>query len=367
MAIALGIFGLACLAFIFWLTVDGLRAVFSRFAADKARRPLQLRVVERRETAGMLLGLVLADSKGKPLPPFEAGQHVLLQAPAGPGGKTIQRAYSLAAWQQKPGRYELGIKREAQGEMSQWLWNNLQEGSTVSLSRPQGHFVVPASQRPLVLIGGGIGITPMRAMLHEAVAQGRAITLFHAARTVDQLLYREEFEQCAGASSTFRYIPILSCPDETAWVGLSGRLSADLILREMNGATDAEFSLCASDSMMAQLRSDLLAAGVAEERIHWEAFGVGALTGTTGIPVSVHAQGAIRAFSTAGAPTLLAELEANDIALPSECRAGSCGQCLAILESGEVDWLGKPEFDVPAGKILPCVCAPRSPLAISLD
>lgn len=363
---ALGTLGIACLAFILWLTVDGLRAIFARSAAEKARQPLQLKLVERQEAAGSLLSLVLADPKGKALPPFKAGQHVLLQAPAGPGGKTIQRAYSLAAWQHKPGRYELGIKREAQGAMSQWLWNNLHEGETISLSRPQGHFVVPASQRPLVLIGGGIGITPMRAMLHEALAGGRTLTLFHAARTADQLLYREEFEQLAGANPTFRYKLILSRPEDAAWAGLNGRLSADLILREMNNATDAEFCLCASDSMMAQLRGDLAAAGIADERIHWEAFGVGAAAGTAGLHVSMSTTGGVRQFLTQGARTLLAELEANDIALPSECRAGSCGQCLASLESGEVDWLTKPEFDVPAGKILPCVCSPRSPLVLSL-
>lgn len=367
MAMALGMLGIACLAFILWLTVDGLRAIFARRAAEKARQPLQLKLLERQEAAGSLLSLVLADPKGKALSPFKAGQHVLLQAPAGPGGKTIQRAYSLAAWQRQPGRYELGIKREAWGAMSQWLWHNLLEGTTVSLSQPQGHFLLPPNRRQLVLIGGGIGITPMRAMLHEALIDGRTITLFQAARTVEQLLYRAEFEQLAGANPAFRYKPILSRPEGATWNGLSGRLSADLILCEMRNPTDAEFCLCASGGMMAQLRSDLAATGVAAERIHWEAFGAAAAAGTAGVPVSVSTNGDVRQFSTQGAPTLLAELEANDIALPSECRAGSCGQCLASLESGEVDWLAKPEFEVPAGKILPCVCSPRSPLIISLE
>lgn len=366
MAMALGILGIVCLTFILWLTIDGLRAIFARRAAERARNPLQLKVVERREVAGTLLCLVLAEPRGKSLPRFKAGQHVLLQAPAGSAGKTIRRAYSLAAWQRNPRSYELGIKRESKGAMSQWLWNHLREGSAIDLSRPQGDFVIPVTNRPLVLIGAGIGITPMRAMLHQAIGKGRAITLFHAARTIDQLLYREEFEQLSREDTTFQYMAILSCPEGASWDGLTGRLSTDLILSKAKSSTDAEFCLCASDAMMSQLRSDFAAAGVSAERLHWEAFSVGTAAGTVGIPVSVNANGVVREFSTEGAPTLLAELEVNDIALSSECRTGNCGQCLAILDSGEVDWLTKPEFDVPAGMVLPCVCAPRSPLVISL-
>lgn len=365
MAIALAILGLACLGSILWLTVDGLRAMRTRAAAEAAKRPLRLVVAERREVAGSLLCLRLAAPNGGVLPAFLAGQHVLVQAPAGPGGKTIQRAYSLAAWQAKAGSYELGIKLEAQGAMTQWLWNNVREGARLDVSRPQGQFTVPPFGRPLVLVGGGIGITPMRAMLHEALAERREIVLFQSARAVGQLLYREEFEQLARAHAHVRYIPILSRPDE-AWAGLSGRLTASLILGGAPVGAAADFCLCAADAMMDQLSADLLAAGVAGERIHKEAFGVAAASGLAGIPVSVKANGIPREFMTDGAPTLLAELEAQDIGLPSECRAGSCGQCLVRLDAGEVDWLAKPEFDVPEGKILPCVCAPRSPLALSL-
>ena len=191
MALALGMLGLGCLAFILWLTVDGLRAIAGRRAAEHARKPLQMRVADRQEVAGSLLCLRLEATQGGPLPSFAAGQHILLQAPAGPGGKTIQRAYSLAAWQARPDAYELGIKREDQGAMTQWLWQHLHQGSTVTISRPRGTFTVPPSGRPLVLIGGGIGITPMRAMALEAVSSGRNIVLFQAARRVDGEVVRD--------------------------------------------------------------------------------------------------------------------------------------------------------------------------------
>ena len=357
--------GLLSLAFIAWLTLDGLRTLFARRARESARRPLTLIVAERREIAGELLCLRLKDAKGRVLNTFDAGQHLLLQAPAGPGGKLIQRAYSLAAWQQTPTSYELGIKREAQGTMSQWLWTNLKPGDRLAVSRPQGDFVMPGGSRLLVLIGGGIGITPMRAMLHQALARDGRIVLFHAARTADRLLYRAEFEALARQHPRFDYRAILSRPDP-AWPGLVGHLAASRILAGLPDHALADFYLCAGNAMMDTLQQDLKTGGITTRRIHREAFGATAGTGVAGLKLTLKQGGTETTVQTAGEPSLLATLEANGIALPAECRAGSCGQCIATLNSGDVKWLAAPEHTVASGKILPCICSAQSELVLSL-
>jgi ferredoxin-NADP reductase len=364
MALVLSILGLACLAFIAGLTVDGLRALLKRRRREQAGQPISLIVAERTEVAGELLCIKLQDARGKTLPAFAAGQHLLLQAPAGRAGKTIQRAYSLAAWQKKPGCYELGIKREAQGAMTPWLWQHLRPGERIAARRPQGQFVVETGCGPLVLIGGGIGITPMRAMLHEALASRRQIVLFHAARTADLLLYRDEFAALAERHRALTYVPVLSRPD-AAWSGLDGRLDAPRIVSGLALPGEAEFYLCAGNAMMDALHLGLVEQGIAPERIHREAFGVAAGAGLAGLNVTVTEQGGEKTLQAAGEPTLLATLEANGIELPAECRAGSCGQCQVQLDSGEVDWLVAPEFKVGQARILPCVCSARSHLAIS--
>lgn len=368
MALLLSLLGLACLGFVTWLTADGFRAMHARHALAVANTPLRLRVTARVEIGDSLLCLHLSAPTPKgTLPAFEAGQHLLFQAPAGKAGKTIHRAYSLAAWRAKPTHYELGIKRESQGAMTPWLWHHLRVGDVITTSRPQGHFTLPRSKRPLVLIGGGIGITPMRAMLHQALAQHRNTILFQAARTVDQLLYRDECEQLQNNHPSFRYVPIVSRPGPPPWPHLTGRLTAATVLQHTACGTAAEFCLCAADAMMTELRNDLLAAGVNEGQIHWEAFGVSAVNGKAGLDIAMTRHGLTYQFKTEGAPTLLAELESKSINLPSECRAGSCGQCLLNLDAGEVDWLTEPEFTVPHGKILPCVCTPRTALTTSTD
>lgn len=363
MAIALSMFGLLCLSFIAWLTADGLRAIFARWAQEAARKPLTLIVAERREIGSELLCLQLKDAKSRRLKPFAAGQHLRLHAPAGQHGKTIRRAYSLAAWRARPMVYELGIKREEQGAMSQWLWANLKTGERIEVSRPQGQFIVPKGNGPLILIGGGIGITPMRAMLHEALGSGRQIVLFHAARTADLLLYRAEFEALAQQHAQFDYQAILSRPD-SAWTGPTGHLDAACILGQLTDAPQTDYYLCASNKMMESLSLGLKQQGIATDRIHSEVFGASAGTGMTGLKLTVEQCGATKAIKTAGEPTLLATLEANGIELPSECRAGSCGQCLVTVNDGDVEWLAKPEFSVAAGQILPCVCSAKNNLAL---
>lgn len=356
---------LLALAGIAWLTVDGLLAIVRRQRAERARRPRRLRVAARREVAGDLLCLRLVDPGGRPLPAFAAGQHLLLGAPAGRQGQTIQRAYSLAAWQTAPTAYELGIKREAQGAMSQWLWHNLQVGALVDASLPQGDFVVDGGREPLVLIGCGIGITPMRAMLHAALAAGRPVQLFHLARSADGLLYREEFVALAAAHAGFAYHPQVSQPD-AGWTGARGRIDAAQIVAGLADAGACRFYLCAGSAVMAALADGLAALGVAPGRIHREAFGTAGGSGVSGLNVTVDGGDGPKTLVTAGEPTLLAALEANGIALASECRAGSCGQCLSRLKAGQVDWLLTPEHAVGVGEILPCVCSARSDLALSI-
>ena len=365
MAFALAALSLLALAFLAWLTVDGLRAIARRRRAEAAKRPRPLQVVKRREVAGELLCLELAAPQGKSLPGFRAGQHLLLTAPAGKNGKAIQRAYSLAGWAKKPGHYELAIKREAQGTMTQWLWQKLQEGECIDASLPQGNFIVKPGPGALVLVAGGIGITPLRAMVHAAVGSDRSIALFHAARTAEQLLYHDEFVALAGRHANFTYHPSLSRrADDLS--GKSNRLNAGHIVDAIAQPTMADFYLCAGNSMMADLRHGLLALGIAEARIHHEAFGVGEGAGQNGLSLAVDRAGTSKTVVTAGEPTVLATLEANDFPIAAECRAGSCGQCIAELNSGEVDWLVQPEFAVGPRQFLPCVCAARSNLGISL-
>lgn len=358
----LGLFSLLCLAFVATLTFDGLCTLARRRARTATQQPLHLQVIERKTVGNDLLCLKLGSRQ--PLPAFQAGQHLLISAPAGRAGKTIQRAYSLAAWSAYPQTYELGIKRQPNGAMSQWMWATLQAGDELLASPPQGNFVVEASSRPLVLIGAGIGITPIRAMLHAALGEKRRIFLFHAAKTAEALLYCEEFLALAARHAELEYIRCLSQQELDHGAGQC-RLSAQRILAVVEPKQEADYYLCANPALVDELRNSLIAGGIPEHRIHHEVFAAPTKTGSEGHAITVKINGLSHQLLSAGEPTVLACLEANAIALPTECRAGSCGKCAVQLDAGQVDWLVKAEFPTAPNHILPCICAARSALHLS--
>ncbi|MGL6078268.1 2Fe-2S iron-sulfur cluster-binding protein [Methyloversatilis discipulorum] len=354
--------GLLALAALVLLLADGVRTLLHRRRQERAARPLLLRVATRREQADLLVLHLQAPRRAR-LPAFAAGQHILLRVPAGPAGRILQRAYSLAAWTPRPHRYELGIKREPQGAASPWIWDHLKAGSELQVSRPRGHFVLEPARAEIVLIGGGIGITPMRAMLHAALASGAPrVLLWHAARTEAELLYREEFEALAEADLRVDYRCLLSRPAED-WIGRRGRLDAARVLEAVQQPATADFYMCAGSALMEALYDGLLVAGVERSRIRFEAFGLPPGEGVSGQTVALEDG---REYVMAGEPSLLALLEAHDAAPASECRAGTCGQCRVRLLSGEVRWLLPAGVEMAEREILTCVCAPVGDVRLAL-
>lgn len=364
MSLFFSLLGLVILVGVTALLVDGGRLLFQRWRHEADGRPLGLVVAERREVADHLLELTLVRPDGGRLPAFTAGQHVLLQVPAGRNGRMVQRAYSLSAWTHAPDRYELGIKREQEGIVSGWIWNNLYPGTQVQLRPPKGDFVVQAGAGELVLVGGGIGITPMRAMLHAALGTGRFISLFQVARNAEELLYADEFSALADTHQHFQYCPMVSRPDPT-WEGKVGRLDAARVLKSLRKPADADIYLCAGADFMDALRQGFRAEGMPDHRLHWESFGIVAASGGTGQRISLDDGGQTVEIVTSGEPTLLAALEAHDHAPPSECRSGGCGQCRMFLTMGDVRWLVEPGMPLEESVILPCICVAQGDLVIA--
>ncbi len=383
MALLLSLLSLIGLAFVSVLVGDGVRVLLARRRKETAARPLTLIVTARSEVAGDLVRLTLARADSGRLPAFAAGQHLTLRVPAGANGSTVQRAYSLAAWETSPRSYELGIKREERGLVSGWIWQHLQPGSLVSAVPPKGDFVLDRDAAgalvldrdtagALVLIGGGIGITPMRAMLQAALARGsaRPILLFHGARSAAGLLYRDAFEAQAERTPNFRYHPLVSRPDPT-WDRPCARIDTAGVLAALAEAgvdvATADFYLCAGRALMEALRAGFAAAGIDPARVHWEAFGVAAAAGASGQHVRVIRDGRMTEIVTAGEPTLLATLEAHRLSPASDCRAGTCGECRMRLLDGEVRWLAEPGLALAEDEFLPCICAATGNLSAALS
>lgn len=349
------------------LWVKGLSHLWRRLSIEAHRAalacPLELEAVERTDFSGDRFGVVLRDPQGRPLPRFRPGQHLVLAMPVVDGHPPIRRAYSLAGWSARPRLYELGVKR--QGKASIWLHQALRPGARVQVLPPRGAFVLRSGRR-VALVAGGIGITPMRAMLHRLRARRlrppREAVLFYGARCEGDLAYHAEFQRMERECPWFRYIPVLSRPT-AAWTGWQERIDVELILTNLERPLATDYYFCAGTQMMQALTDGLAGRGVSRERLIREAFG--AARGNDDDAVyEVLVDGRTR-FEFQGQPTLLHAMEEYGVPIPAECRAGHCGLCRLRIVSGRVRWIMQPEARVADGMALACCCVPASDLMLA--
>lgn len=352
------------LVIVAWLFFDGLVASAQHRRAAQNRRlaaqPISLRVVARQEHGDELFSVELEPaSRRTRLPAYLPGQALTLVVPA---ARPLKRRYSLAAWTPRPRVYRLGIRREAGGAASPWLHTHLQIGAVVQALPPVGRFVLDPAHRDIVLVGGGVGITPMAAMA-DAVAvrpNGRRVWLHYAARRETELIDDARYRTLDAEHGWFHYRPILSRPGED-WADATGRLDA---ARLMDGPPDphaAHYYFCAREDMMHTLMDALAGLGVPREQLHWESFG-GAQNDD---PSSYAVEFGEHAYEFAGQPSLLAAFEDWQLPIDAECRAGECGACRLRLVAGEVADCQASHCELPPGEILACCKVPRSPLKLA--
>ncbi|NOV30239.1 iron-sulfur cluster-binding domain-containing protein [Methylomonas sp. ZR1] len=359
------VFGLGTLAL--WLC-DGLRLAWHcRIARNRASSttPLQVVIESREDYTADLFGLVLRPLGGGQLPAFQAGQYLTVNLPRA-GLPPSRRCYSLAAWQTQPRHYQLGIRRVAGGGVSEHLYQFAQPGTRLEILPPRGGFTLQTSGGVKVLIGGGIGVTPLRAMLHTLLNDrdnpGSTVYLFHAVRHAEELCYHAEFIGFQNRHSRFRYRPIVSRPN-ASWPGETGRLNGKRIVDALDAVANAEFYLCANIEMTAMLRADLTDLGIPPDRIFSEGFG-GLVPSTDDAIYRINIVGKT-AFDFQGRPTLMHGLESAGIAINSDCRAGHCGACRVRADSGDYRWLLPPTMTLGEREILACCTLPLSDMTLS--
>jgi ferredoxin-NADP reductase len=251
------------------LVSGGYMLVFSK------QRFCKLRVVLRTDLSDNVFIIRLARSRF--LWRIKPGQYVSLRLPIEPN-YSIVRAYSVANWHFKPKYYELAIKKDGVG--SGWLHANANVGLKIGVQRPKGGFVLNrSSNKSVVFIAGGIGITPIKAMIDAIVANQSIdfpsqVMLFYSASAVHQLTYHDYFLSLSQKCHWFQYYPTIT-RDTRDWNGQKGRLNAGFILNKVGDPYATDYYLCAGQTMMDQIVSDLTNAGVSLDAVFTEGFGTG--------------------------------------------------------------------------------------------
>ncbi len=271
-------------------------------------------VVSNRQLAPLIRELVLELPEGQPFE-FRAGGFMQLTAPAyglafrdievdapfrdawrnagwqdmvASSDAPVTRAYSIASRPEDGRRAVFNIRlavppagqeREIPpGVVSSWLFA-LQPGASVETSGPFGDFHVQPTDREMIFIGGGVGMAPLRAMIHEQIGQGtaRRMRYFYGARTAADLFYTQEFDAIAAAHSNFSWTPALSDPAPgDRWTGATGFIH-ETVRAALSGhpaPEDCEYYLCGPPVMISAVLAMLARLGVEPQSIFNDDFGV---------------------------------------------------------------------------------------------
>ena len=368
-------------------------AAWSGYRSFRVERKVQ------EDTTKQVCSFYLVPEDGKPLPTFLPGQFLTFQldAPAVlTGSQPVIRCYSLSDAPHS-GHYRISVKRAPApvgspypaGISSNYLHDHIQVGSQLQVRAPAGHFHIDRSDAPVVLIGGGIGITPMLSMLNWCLKEQptREVWLFYGVRNRSELVMQNHLEDLAAQQPNFHLHLCMSDPhaddlDKHPSGPVHhhhGRVDVSL-LRRLLPLKPYHYYLCGPTPMLQSLVPALEDWGVPDGRIHFEAFG----------PASIprkNLASAARATSTGddkdaavlvtfaksgkqeiwkpGMGSLLDFAEGLGIVVSSGCRAGGCGSCQTSIRSGEVAYTQAPDFDPEPGSCLLCVSTPKT--AVTLE
>lgn len=282
---------------------------------------LNLRVTRVEAEARDVLRLELANPHGRELPAWEPGAHLVVHLPGG-----LVRHYSLAGDWRERHRYVLGVGRATGGRGgSDYVHGLLRQGMDLRCSEPVNNFrLVPGADRYL-FIAGGIGITPIIAMVRWCVALGKPWRLAYAVRSRQRLAFYEELREYAGRVH-------FHCDDEAG-----GPLDMAALMADIEPGT--EVYCCGPAPLMNAVQE--LGAGLPADALHFEWFSAPAANPdeaeqpAEGFEVQLQRSG--RRFHVPPDQSILEVLEQNGIDHPYSCREGLCGTCETTVCEGELD------------------------------
>lgn len=207
---------------------------------------------------------------GGPLMEFLPGQYIGLRLEI--NGKEERRNYSLSA--AGNGReYRISVKREPGGVVSNAL-HDMPEGTIVELFAPAGEFTLAPGNKPLVLISGGVGITPTLAMLEQALATSRPVHFIHCARNAGVHAFRRAVDALAERHTQLQRFYCYEEHDGSADApDAIGRLTEQQLADWLPQSRDVDAYFLGPKPFMAAVRRQLRAIGVPEQQTRYEFFG----------------------------------------------------------------------------------------------
>ena len=348
-------------------------------------RKFRIRSKSLENEVGDIRSFELVPHDGRPLPPFEPGQFLTFKLDLPGEPDPLIRCYSLSDCYRGPDQpYRVTIKKlppprdqpaRPPGKGSSFFHDQLKEGDLVDVEAPRGSFVLSTdSDTPVVLIAGGVGITPMLSMLSAIVDSGskRETWLFYGVRNPRELIMTDHLDAVRVGHGG--HIRILYCVSDEAEKSTphpahvrTEHITIDLLGRELGGF-NYDFYVCGPPPMMEALTRDLRAAQVPEDRIRIEEFGplpnfpvpiTDGADPTTGVMVAFSKSNKELEWDPRAGNLLSFAMKRGIRTIKYGCWRGDCGACMTAVLEGEIKYRRKPGYDkVLDGCRLLCIGTP---------
>jgi vanillate O-demethylase ferredoxin subunit len=278
-------------------------------------------VVRKREEQGDGVAILdLSDPSGQPLPAFEAGAHIDIHVKTG-----LVRQYSLCGNPTNTGVYRLGVLKDpASRGGSLAVHEYLHEGQEVHISAPRNLFALAPDASRSILIGGGIGITPMIAMAYALESTQSDFELHYCGRSRSRSAFLNELENADFARHVFTHFD-----DEAP----SQKLDLPAVLSA--AAVGVHAYVCGPAGFMDWVIREALRAGYADDHVHREYFQVE--VDASGAGFEVVAQRSGKTVQVAEGQSIVDALSAVGVKIEISCEQGVCGTCLCDVLEGEPD------------------------------
>lgn len=341
-----------------------IKKMYTDFIVDKIERESET-----------IKSFYLKKKDNQPLDSYLPGQFISLKVQ--PNGNTYHRNYTLSDSPDKA-YYRLTVKKEDEGKVSGFLHNEVKVGDSLELSKPGGNFHLSGNTNtPVVLLSGGVGITPMLSMLEYVVAcePQRPVYFVHSSlnKTVQHTLTRikDLAQQYDNVQVSIHHTqPTL---DEIAGQDYDhkGFITATHLQNLLPDNTP-EVYLCGPVSFMEAMYGHLLELDFDKNNIFYEFFGEGKALGIDPTFKDSQTNTFTVKFTESGTeatwngeqPALLDFAEAEGLTPEFGCRTGTCFACETTLIKGKVSYDPEPFLEVPEGKVLLCCAQPASDVEI---
>ena len=301
-------------------------------------------------------------------------------------GKRVRRSYTIASSPALTAYVEVTVKKQEHHGVSAFLHDRATVGSLLDVSAASGRFTFTGEEDSIVLIAGGVGITPMMSVVRYLtdISFPGEIFLLLGMRSTEDFIFREELEHLQRRHENLHIAASMARAAGTAWMGHEGPITKDFIAHAVQEIARRHVHLCGPPLMMEAVKGELVELGVPKERIETEAFGPaegmvphdaletdivetkaapapGATAEAGAVPVTGTAQVRFSVSNKTGPlgpdQSVLEAAEAIGVDIDYSCRVGTCGTCRVRLLEGAVTMEvedGLQPGDKERGIILAC-------------